>query len=791
MKISLNWINDYVDLRGVDYKDLVSKIGLKTAEIEEVEYKGEDIKGVVVALIEEVNKHPNSEKLHLLKVNNGKEILSVVCGAPNVKVGMKTAFAGVGSLVKGKEIGVASVAGEMSYGMCCSKMELGIADDHSGIWEITDPLPLGTDICDAYEIKDTIFEVDNKSLTNRPDLWSHYGFAREISAITGRPLKPLLTENLQYYNQTNQLEIQVRSENCYRYSGIKLGNITKNTSPMGMQIRLYYCGMRAINLLADLTNYLMLEVGQPMHAFDGEFVKDIVVKDLAGEEKFVTLDNEERILPENTMVICSNNQITAVAGVMGGLDSEIKDNTKSVLLESASFDATSVRRTATKLGLRTEASARYEKSLDPELTTLAIARFVFILRQIDSGVAIQSSLTDIYKKRYPLKTINTTLSFIQKYIGENISATDVSKILTSLGFGVDFSGDNINIKVPTYRATKDITIAVDIVEEVARMFGYDNIVPKAVEGVLLPVEQEQEHALEYDAKLLLAEKFNLNEVHSYIWNDVKANKQLNINTKGYVKVLNSTVKDNDEIRSELAPTMLKVINDNKKYQQEMGVFEIARVCSGLDENNICIEDKHLSVALSSTTKSEEELYFKLKEIVCCLASDLLNKEVKLVPQSNEEIDYLHPVNNASVLINGEKIGYISLLHPKVLNNFDKKQKVAVLELDFGKFANIEIGKKSIKEQTKYQKVSIDFNFVVNENTYYSEMEEVFNNFVSNNEFEFSLVDVYFDEEILKNKKSMTFNFMLYSFNHTLTGEEIEQFRNEFLSYARSYGYELR
>lgn len=789
MKISLNWINDYVDLRGVDYNDLIKKIGLKTAEIEEVEQKGENLSGVIVALITSVMPHPNSAKLHILKVDTGNELVQVVCGAPNVRVGMKTAFAQVGANVLGNTISVASIAGEMSYGMCCSKAELGISDDNSGIWDITDPLALGTDICKAYEIKDTVFEVDNKSLTNRPDLWSHYGFAREISAITGRPLKPLLTENMQYYNQTNALDVEVLSDNCFRYSAIKIGNVNKKQSPIGMQIRLYYCGMRAINLLADLTNYLMLEMGQPMHAFDGDKVNNIQVKDLLTDEKFVTLDNEERVLPAGSCVICSNNKISAVAGVMGGLDTEITERTNSVFLESACFDSASVRKTALKLGLRTEASARYEKSLDPEMTTVAIARFIFILRQIDPTCAIISSLTDVYKKRYPLITINTTLSFINKSIGVEVSPTDVNKILASLGFGVDLSGDNISIKVPSYRATKDVSIAADIVEEVARMYGYDNIEARPVEGVLTPVEQQPEHILEYETKVMLAEKYALNEVHTYIWNDTKTNKDLNINTHGYVKVLNSTVKDNDEIRSELVPSMLKVVKDNKKYLQEFGVFEIARICSGLDENKLCIEEKHLSIALSSTLKTEEELYFEMKNIVEDLTELLLNNKVTFVMQSNN-IDYIHPINNASIVINGEKVGYIGLLHPKVLQNFDKKQKIAVLELDFAKFATRLKEKTVIKEPTKYQKVSIDFNFVVDKDKCYQDLKDILNNFKSTNEFDFSLVDIYEDESLL-NQKSVTINFMVYSYDHTLTGDEIEEFRTSLLSYCEENGMKLR
>ena len=790
MKISLNWINDYVDLKGVNAEELIKKIGLTTAEIEGIEYKGKDLEGVIVAKIEKVMPHPNSQKLHILKVNTGDKLEQVVCGAPNVREGMKTAFAKVGSKVLGQKIDVASIAGTTSYGMCCSMKELGISDDHSGIWEITDDLPLGTDITKAYEIKDIVFEVDNKSLTNRPDLWSHYGFAREISAILGKPLKTMKTESLQYYGQKPDLKIEVNSDNCFRYSGLKIGNVKENISPVGVQIRLYYCGMRAINLLADLTNYVMLEVGQPMHAFDGSLVNSIEVKDLEEDAEFTTLDNEKRILPKGTCVICSNGKISAVAGVMGGLESEIKENTNSLLLESACFDSASVRKTAIKLGLRTEASSRYEKSLDPEMTTQAIERFVFILKQIDNGITIESSLTDVYKKRYPARTINITMPFINKYIGIELTSTIVCNILTSLGFATTVSGENIVVKVPSYRATKDVSIAVDLVEEIARMYGYDNIEPKPVVGTLTPVDQQEEHLLEYDAKLMLAEKFNLNEIHSYIWNDEKANKELNIKTKGYIKVLNSTVKDNDEIRSELVPTMLKCINDNKKYEQEMGVFEIARVCSGLDENNLAIEDKHLAVAISSLTKTEEQLYFEVKNMIFSMSKLLLNADIKLKPMDND-IDYLHPVNNASVIIEGEKVGYISLLHPKVLQNFDKKQTIAVMEIDFAKFANLKQNKPVFNVTTKYQKVSIDFNFVVDKDMYYGDIKEIIDGFKPNVEMEYSLVDVYYDAKVLLNKKSVTINFMIYSYDHTLSGEEINEFREKILSYLKEKGLELR
>ena len=269
MLISMNWINDFVDLSGLDLEKLIHQFTLSTAEVEDIYYMGRDIKDVVVARIVSIENHPDSKKLHLLKVDAGDKVYDCVCGAPNVREGMLVAFAREGGSVSGMEITCAKIAGYESHGMCCSEKELGISADHSGLWEITDDLPLGTQITDAYGVKDVVFEVDNKSLTNRPDLWGHYGIAREFAALTNRELKPVSRMDLTPYASLPGIDIDIRDkELCYRYTGLKVRNITKKVSPVDMRIRLFYCGMRAINLLADLTNYLMLELGQPMHAFD-------------------------------------------------------------------------------------------------------------------------------------------------------------------------------------------------------------------------------------------------------------------------------------------------------------------------------------------------------------------------------------------------------------------------------------------------------------------------------------------------------------------------------------------
>ena len=329
MFISMNWISDFVDLSGLDKMDLIAKFSLSTAEVEnDIFHKGEDLSGVVVAEIKSVEEHPESKKLHLLKVDAGDgKLTDVVCGAPNVRVGMKTAFAKVGAQIGDITIAPRPLAGFDSFGMCCSEKEIGISDNNDGIMDILEDVANGTDIKDLYEIDDIIFEVDNKSLTNRPDLWGHYGIAREFATIAKRPLKELPTIDLSQYDNLEKIDLKIEDELCQRYSSIKVENVEKNVAPMNMRIRLYYCGMRGINLLTDLTNYLMLEMGQPMHAFDSRKVGKIRIKRFDKPFTFTTLDGVERNIDDNTLMICNDNTPVAIAGIMGGLDSEIVDDT--------------------------------------------------------------------------------------------------------------------------------------------------------------------------------------------------------------------------------------------------------------------------------------------------------------------------------------------------------------------------------------------------------------------------------------------------------------------------------
>ena len=530
MYISLNWISDFVDLSGLDKNELIHKFSLSTAEVEnEIFYKGNDLSGVVVAEIKSIEDHPDSKKLHLLKVDCGSdELVDVVCGAPNVKVGLKTAFAKVGAQLGEITISPRPVAGYTSYGMCCSEKELGISDDNSGIMEITENVANGTDLKEVYQIDDIIFEVDNKSLTNRPDLWGHYGIAREFATLAGRKLKPLEVVDLNQYNDLPKIDMKIEDPLCQRYSCLQVENITKNVSSVNMRIRLYYCGMRGINLLADLTNYLMLEMGQPMHAFDSRKVEKIRIKRFDNPFIFQTLDGVDRNIDENTLMICNDNTPVAIAGIMGGLDSEIVEDTTKLTLESATFDATSIRKSTVRLAHRTDASARYEKSLDPEMTVPAIARFVKLLKDVDEGALVTSALTDEYAFRYPEVQLDFNKAFVDKYTGIEISNDKIVNTLIALGFGVDLRGEDFSVKVPSWRATKDVTIKADIIEEITRIYGYDNFDVHTVKAPLSPVRTAPEKSLEDRVKDILVKRFSLHELHSYIWTYTDEYKKLGI-----------------------------------------------------------------------------------------------------------------------------------------------------------------------------------------------------------------------------------------------------------------------
>ena len=776
MKVSMNWISEYVDLSGLDIADLIRRFTLSTAEVEDVYEMGKEVRDVVVAEVTKVEEHPNSKKLHLVTVNLGEREEHCVCGAPNVREGMRVPFAPFGASVVGMTIGEATIAGVVSRGMCCSAAELGIAESSSGLLELPQDAPLGVPVTDLYAIRDTVFEVDNKSLTNRPDLWGHYGIAREFSAIAERPLKPLDLADLSVYASCPEVPIgRIDGALCHRYSAIRIDGVRKNVSPIDMRIRLYYCGMRAISLLADLTNYIMLELGQPTHAFDSRTIETIQVERYAEPFIFETLDGVKRQIEPEMLMIKSNETPVAIAGVMGGMSSEIVADTDSVTLECATFSAVSVRKTSTRIGLRTDASMRYEKTLDPELCEQAARRFVKLLTDIDPDAKVVSRFTDRYETHYKPITLSFDRAYIDRYTGIRISGERIVDTLTRLGFGVTRTGDDFTVLVPSWRATKDVTIKADVVEEITRIYGYDNFNIETTMSALRPVRPLRVKADEAAIKDALVKQFGLHEVHTYIWCDQKKLAPLNIPLPENVRLLNGMNPDAVVLRSSMQQTLLPVLNENRFFAPDFGIFEIGRVVAGQRADGTCNERRTLGVTCLGHALSPRIPFAQFLDMFSTIVWNLRRQKVTY-ERIEPTFAWQHPKNTAAIVAAGKVLGYVSTVHPAVQEQIDKRALLLTAELDLDAFAEVPENEIAYEEPSKFPGIDIDLSFVVDRDGTFGDIEKAFLNRPNETLKKISLVDVY-EAEI----KSITVRLHFVSPVKTLAKPEVQAYIDEVLS----------
>ncbi len=785
MLLSMNWISDYVDFTGLDKLELINKFSLSTAEVEnEIFFKGSDVSGIVCAEIKSVEDHPESKKLHLLKVDIGEEeLVDVVCGAPNVRVGMKTAFAKLGAQIGEITIAPRKLAGYTSNGMCCSEKELGISDSNDGIMDLTDDIPLGTDLKTVYDIEDIIFEVDNKSLTNRPDLWGHYGIAREFAAIAGRELKPLALADLSVYDNLDKVDVKIEDSLCQRYSSIKFEGITRHVSPVNMRIRLFYCGMRALNFLADITNYIMLEMGQPMHAFDARKVEHIRVKKFDKPFTFTTLDGVERNIDENTLMICNGDTPVAIAGIMGGLDSEIVADTSTLTLESATFDAASIRKSTVRLSHRTDASMRYEKSLDPEMTTVAVARFVKLLTDSDEGAKVVSALTDEIAFSYPKIDLTFDKAFVNKYTGIEISNETIVKTLTALGFGVELNGDQFSVSVPSWRATKDVTIKADIIEEITRIYGYDNFDIHTAEVPVYPVRPAVEKTDENRIKDMLVKRYSMHELHSYVWAYHDEYKALGIEIEPNVELINATNPNIKTIRKSIVPTQLCQVKYNTAYASDFAVFEIGKVVNGYNEAGLCDEHKKLAITIYSKTRDMEAIYFEMRDILAVLADDIKHRALTF-EKAEATHSYQHPKNLNNIYCDGKLLGEIGIVNATVSKKIDKKANIVYAEIDVEEFARITNASIKYEAPSKFPEIEIDLSFVTES---YAPIAKAINDANCALIKKVSLVDTYADE----NGKSITIRLLFSHPERTLTKEEVLEVVNGITAALEAQGIKVK
>ena len=757
----------------------------------------------------EVKQHPNAERLQLAKVDVGSENLSIVCGAPNIKSGQLVPVALVGAILpNGMEIKQTKIRGEKSSGMLCAEDEIGLGDDHSGIM-ILENGKVGQSFVDYLKLKDVLFEVDNKSITNRPDLWSHFGMAREINTFLDlKPCKDFARiNNLNVKNIAPKKEIvkiDVKIENydlCSRYMAVAISGIKIEPSPEWMRKRLIACDIRPINNIVDVSNYVMFDLGQPMHAFDFEFVASkkneeggevrIVVRNAEQDEEIITFDNENRKLNKETLLITDGKKPIAIAGVMGGENSEINNDTNRIILESANFNCVSIRKTSALFGLRSEASQRFEKSLDPNLCETALARAVELIKKICPEAEIVSKVLDNKKFSLNQGPIVFEMNWLKKFIGHNIKEEKIIKILSKLGFGVEIKKEKdaknsiVSVAVPTWRATKDISIKEDIAEEIARIYGYDNLdfeMPKIKIGV---PKINKARVLEKRIRDILSAQATATEVYNYSFVGEEQLKKLGIDYSNHIRLANPISKKHTMLRQELASNMFSSIIVNQARCEKIRLFEIGEIYINSDGS------------LDKDEASEEKLPFQEKRICLAVAADKYvdaNNDIKVIVGNLLETlgfkfnflptestrNWAEQKLSSRIEVNQELIGSINVVSKKVKNKVGLKKEAIICELSLNKLLNFIDKKGDLKYQeiAKYPRLIRDLAFVVNEKVLYNDIRDEIKNF---HEYikEVDLFDVYQGEKIGVGNKNLAFH-VVYQTDKTLTAVDVDDIQKNLI-----------
>ncbi|MFZ1290600.1 MAG: phenylalanine--tRNA ligase subunit beta [Melioribacteraceae bacterium] len=778
MIVSLNWLKDYIDLDGISVAEIVDKLTTSGSEVEEVLDKSSDFKNIIVAKVEEVKKHPNADKLSVCKVNDGNKIYDVVCGAPNVKAGQTVAFAKVGAIIQNGnfEIKEAKIRGEKSSGMICAEDELGLSEDHSGIMVLDENLKIGEPLAKALNMDDVILEV---AITpNRSDELSHIGLVRDLSAIFNKELKlPKIQTEFKVVEKNKFAEIEIENlQACPRYSGIVVKKVKVGESPNWLKDKLNKIGLRPINNIVDITNFVLHEVGQPIHAFDLDKISGskIIVKNFIGEGKFTTLDSKERNMLPSDLMICDAEKPIAIAGVMGGENSEVTLETKNILIESAYFNPSSVRKTAKHLGLSSDASYRFERGIDPNGTLFAGLRTAELIQQIAGGEII-SEVIDIYPNKIEEKILSVRFSRIEKILGFKISQEKIKSILTGLKFEItNQSEEKIEVKIPTFR--NDIEREIDLIEEIVRIFGLDEIPP--VQKISLSLEKKID---ETEFENLIKNKLVALEFNEVISNSLLSDEKIIGNTNP-IKVLNPQSTEMSTLRTSLLPGILLNISRNIKVKEtNLRFFEIGEI---FFTNNNAInnfedfeENQNLILAISGESinsawyqKSQNFDFYDLIGFNDKILSSLnLSGNFEKVFDCDKnifEFGFTQKINNKIV-------GFGGKVNQSVLEKFDIGKDVFVVEYNLSEIRNLDRLLKKNIPLLKYPKVYRDFSFILDKKITYFEVLSTIKESSSNLLKNVNLFDIFESESIGWDKKSLAFQLEYFEETRTLREEEID------------------
>ena len=811
MKVSLNWIRDYVQLPAdADLKKLAYDLTMSTVEVEDATDLGASFHDMVVGVINTIEQHPNADKLKVCKTDIGGRVEDIVCGGSNLREGMKVAVALPGAMCKWHgegdlvEIKKSKLRGVDSYGMICGAVEIGLADlfptkEEAHILDLSDfDAPAGTPLADALDLNDIILEIDNKSMTNRPDLWGHYGIAREIAALYDLPMTqfPHFDRNVE---NTSGFHVTVEdAERCPRYLSAQIEGLNVKPAPYQMQNRIWKVGMRPINALVDITNYVMLATGQPTHAFDSDHIAGHVIVRRAGEgEKLLLLNGKELALSSDDLVIADDAGVVGLAGVMGGAKDSILPDTSKVILEVANFDAKGIRRTALRYDNRTEASARYEKAIDPERCDQAFDLSMQLFSQLYPEMKV-TGLVDQYPEHLKPAEIDVALSWLERRLGKHLSPDEIKHKMELLGYGITFNGDNMHVVVPTWRSTGDVSIQADIMEEVARMYGYENFEAEPITTTFDGAINQLYKDLERRIKEYLAIRCGMQEIFTYPWMEESYVNAVLQSTEGILSLSTPPSPAERFVRSSLLPNLCKAVVKNERYFNEFSIFETAQVFR--DENYTSPYDpreklpsqrKNVAGAFATTDKDITALFRKAKGVVEMMAR-YVHMEALTFKQAEKPV-WADNVVWLNIYRGEEKVGDLALLAKKVSMACGiKNMNVMLFQLDQDSLVPLKSRTNTFTHLAEYPMTDYDISLLVDGSVQWKDVAQTVRGIKSELLHGAAFVDEYRGKQVPAGKKSLTLRLAIGSKDKTLTSAEIEEVASGVLNkIAKRFGAELR
>lgn len=801
MLISLNWIRDFVDLPpGFDPRELAERFTCTSAEVEGVEHITCSASGLIAAGIVSIETIPGDKPLFAVKVDLGDRQVDTVTVAEGLKTGDRVIFAPPGSTLPGVgQVGERKTAGRTSVGMIVPGDALSLPTvGQRAMWLPPSTKP-GSSV-DMGLFDDWIIEVDNKSITHRPDLWGHYGIAREVAAICDRQLKPYPIAPPQELDDPALPAVPIVIDDpakCPRYSALRFTGVRPQPAPLWMQVRLAHVGLRPIDILVDLTNYIMAELGQPMHAFDCAKIDRIEVAVARPGEQFVTLDGFTRTMPEGALMIQCNRQSVALAGIMGGANTEVTNQTTDLLLESANFEAATIRRCATALGHRTDASARFEKSQDPHNTVIGIGRFVYLARPELPDMRFTSRLSDCFPHPPKPITVRVDPAFVGRYIGREVPADRIMSILAKIGFSVKAVDGMLEVGVPTWRATKDVSIEADIIEEVARFIGYGTITPALPEVTVRYAEPEAITRLERQTLTLMCGGMSYAEVHRYLWFDADWLKQLGFDPGTTLSLKNPVAAGTERLRTTLLPGLLATVDLNRRHFEHFELLEIGSAFPhGQKESPEKTEQRHLALAVVAPGRKpahEDALILRLKTDLETFARQVLKGHFQFAAEE-AVAPWEHQAKTAAVRLDERTVGRLTAVPAAFRRRIDEHLvawSVVLAEINLSLLAERRPEPRKLAPVPVYPRINLDFSVLARSTRRYDEIERALRTYDHPLLRRLAFVDSYEGGSVPQGMRSFTFRVTIGDPSRTLTEQDIQDFRSTFLEWMKNQDLALR